>query len=115
MQIITTYANELYKLGLFIGVGNDEDDNPVFELDESLNRIDALVLIIRLLGREEAALSFDGINPFTDTPDWASKYLAYAYDQGITLGVSATQFAPDLNVTLQEFTTFILRVLGYHE
>jgi hypothetical protein len=50
-------------------------------------------------------------------PAWGNKYVAYGYSIGITAGINTehTLFAPDRQVTFQEFTAFLLRVLGYAE
>jgi len=111
------YADELKKLDLFLGTGTDTNGNPVYDLDSPLTRIQALVLVIRLLGLEEEALAFAGDRQFTDVPEWAWQYAAFAYMLGITNGVNETQtlFAADRPVTLQEFTAFLLRVLKYNE
>jgi len=108
------YAEELFKLGLFQGTGVDEDGSPIFSLEAPLNRLQALILTIRLLGLEEEALDFDGPNPFADvTYHRQVPYVAFAFENGLTQGVSANEFAPTQLVTLQEFTTFLLRALGY--
>jgi len=77
--------------------------------------MEALALVIRLMGLEESALAFTGHNPFGDTPDWGLRIAAFAYNEGITAGIGDGIFAPDRLVTLQEFTAFLLRVLGYSE
>ena len=113
---ITPYADELNKLGLFMGTVSGATP-PVYELDGQLTRIQALILVIRLMGLEEEALSGSGKNNLLDVPSWAVKYAVYAYQNGITTGVNAegTLFAPNRAVTCQEFTTFLLRSLGYRE
>ena len=62
-------------------------------------------------------MSFTGDNPFIDIPDWGDRYAAYGYYSGITVGINNehTLFAPDRDITFQEFTAFLLRVLGYNE
>ena len=112
---VISYADELFTLGLFLGYGTDDKGEPVFGLDDTLNRVQALVLTIRLLGLEEEALAFEGPHPFTDVFGWQTPYVAYAWDAGITKGISATRFGPNSPVTCQQFTTFILRVLGYRD
>ena len=112
---MSSYAYELYKLGLFLGIGDDEDGNPNFALELELNRRDALILTIRLLGLEEEALAYDGDCPFEDLEDWFVPYAAFAFANGITNGVSETKFGPRILVTYQQFTTFLLRALGYSE
>jgi|GEM_PF-2753854 len=109
------YANMLYTLGLFRGVGVDTDGNPIFAPEDRLNRIQALVLTLRLLGLENDVYAFEGENPFEDAAGWQVPYISYAYAHGITRGVSATRFAPSDYVTFQQFTTFLLRSLGYND
>jgi len=108
-------ADALYQINLLAGTGKDANGDPVFELERPLNRMESLVLVIRLMGLEEKAQGFTGTNPFTDTPDWGDRFAAFAYSEGITAGVSDTEFASDRLVTFQEFTAFALRVLGYSE
>ena len=111
------YADELYKLALFIGTGKDSNGDPIFSLEKPLSRIEALTLVIRLLGEEDAAISCACVNPFIDMPDWGVKYAAYGFANGLTVGVNDehTLFEPDRPVSLQEFSAFILRALGYYE
>jgi len=109
------YAAMLHDLGLFRGVRNDADGNPIFALEDSLNRIQALVLTLRLLGLEDEVYAFEGDNPFEDVAGWQVPYVSYAYEHGITRGVSAVRFAPSDYVTFQQFTTFLLRALGYND
>ncbi len=105
-------ADTLYELGLFKGVGTNEDGTPVFALENGANRIEGLIMLIRLLGEDEAALSFEGDCPFTDVPAWAKSYVAYAYDKGYTTGSSKTTFGTGA-LTPNAFLTFVLRALGY--
>ena len=110
-----SFADELYKRGLFQGYRIGSDGNPVFGLEDPLTRIQALILTIRLLGLEEEALAFEGVNPFGDVPKYAEPYTAFAYANGITNGVRPNRFEPDRPITAQEFTAFLLRVLGYSD
>ena len=47
-------------------------------------------MLIRVLGKEPAALKSDWTHPFTDVASWADKYVGYAYENVLTKGVSAT-------------------------
>ena len=114
LSVVSSYADELYKLGLFRGTSTDADGKPVYSLEGPLTRLQALILTIRLLGLEEEALAYTGPNPFKDVTYSANvPYVAFAYSKGLTKGVSAATFAPDRQVTCQQFTTFLLRTLGY--
>ena len=110
-------ADLLHNMNLFMGTGTDTAGNPIYELDRPATRIEALAIIIRLMGLESAANAYEGANPFTDTPDWADRIAAYAYANGITVGVNDdhTLFNADAPISYQEFTAFLLRVLGYYE
>ena len=48
-------ADALYALGLFQGTGTDAEGQPVFELDRAPTRYEALVMLVRLLGKEGEA------------------------------------------------------------
>ena len=105
-------ADVLNALELFQGTENG------YELDKPLTRMEALIMLIRLSGKELDALYLgDYSHPFTDAPDWedAGKYLGYAYENGLTAGVSATEFAPENRADLQMYITFVLRALGYKD
>lgn len=108
-------ANELYSLGLFRGTGTDENGNPVFELEREATRAEALVMLIRLLGKEAEALNGTYSHPFTDVPAWADKYVGYAYENGLTNGISATEFDPSSFSSADVYFTFVLRALGYSD
>lgn len=102
-------ADALNKLGLFQGTGNG------YELEKSLTRAEAVTMIVRLLGEEESAKQTKIAHPFTDVPEWASPYVGYAFTHNITKGVSETEFDSNSKVTLQQFLTFVLRILEYKD
>ncbi len=106
----TELAESLKSLGIFKGVSDTE-----FELDRVPTRAEALVMLIRLLGKEEEALLSDCRHPFTDTPEWADKYIGYAFENGLTNGISETKFAGEHRATREMYLTFVLRALGYSD
>ena len=55
----------------------------------------------------------ESTTPFTDVPAWAGPYVGYAYENGLTKGVSDTAFGSKETVTAAEYLTFVLRALGY--
>ena len=71
-------------------------------------------MFLRLIGEEQAALSYTGPQPFTDA-GWADRYIAYAYSRGYTKGVSATRFGLNDRLSAAHYVTFLLRALGYTE
>ncbi len=105
----TSYGDALYSLGLFRGTETG------YELDRQSTRIEGVVMLLRLLGEEEAALSYGGSHPFADVPAWADRYVAYAYHMGYTNGTSATTYTPNGIMTGNQFLTFILRALQYDD
>ena len=62
----TAEAETLYELGLFKGTGINADGTPVFSLENNATRLQALIMLIRLLGQEDEALATTAPNPFTD-------------------------------------------------
>lgn len=108
-------AEGLKALGLFNGVGTNADGSTNFDLGRAPNRVEAMVLLIRLLGKDAEASAYDVAKcPFDDVPNWAKGYVAYAYDNGLTNGVGGGKFGTD-NATLQQFETFVLRAMGYSD
>jgi len=102
-------AEKLKELGLFRGVSDTD-----FDLDREPTRAEALVMLIRALGEESAALGGTYAHPFTDVPDWADAYVGYAYQNGLTNGISATEFGTG-NASAAMYVTFMLRALGYSD
>lgn len=105
-------AYALKALGLFQGYGPTE-----FGLDETPTRIQALVMMIRLLGEESEALAASRENPFEDVPadSWAAPYVTYAYERGLTKGQTPSWFGCDAPADVRTYLTFVLRALGYRE
>ena len=106
-------AQELHEMGLFQGVGTNADGTPNFDLDRTMNRAEAVTMLVRLLGKEAEAKDGSWNIPFTDVASWAVPYVGYAYENGLTKGVSATAFGGTDTVTATQYLTFVLRALGY--
>ncbi len=103
-------ADILNSLGLFRGTGGG------YELENSATRIQALIMLIRLLGEEEEALNYTGDCPFNDvSAGQERKYVGYAYSKGYTSGTSKNSFTPAATVNFKDYTTFLLRALGYSD
>lgn len=105
-------AADLHSLGLFQGVSAD---SAAFDLERAPTRVEALVMLIRVLGKEAAALEGRWSHPFSDVPKWADSYVGYAYEQDLTTGVSDTHFGSFQTVDLASYLTFVLRALGYSD
>ena len=111
----TDAADTLYELGLFAGTGTDADGKPTYELDRTATRLEGIIMLLRLLGEIDDAKAYEGTSPFTDVPDWAKKYVDYAYYKKYTSGVSATEFGSDNELLGKAYLTFVLRALGYSD
>ena len=106
----TAAADALNALGLFQGTGEG------YELDRAPTRAEALVMLIRLLGRESEAKGFSGDCPLEDVAGrWMAPYVGWAYEHGITKGVSDDAFDPNSAANAQMYATFMLRALEYSE
>lgn len=104
-----TKAAALKQLRLFKGMSATD-----FDLDRAPTRTEAMVMLIRALGQEKEALSGSWSHPFTDVASWADKYIGYAYEKGLTKGMSSTQFGAG-NADADMYLTFMLRALGYSD
>lgn len=109
-------ADALAEMGLFQGTGTAYGKG--YDLEVTATRVMGVVMFLRLIGEEEAALASTATCPFADAPAWSQRYLAYAYEKGYTNGVGADgagrlYFAPDRAISAAEYMTLILRALGY--
>lgn len=109
----------LHAIGVFAGSPTPYGSG--YDLEQAPTRIQGLIMFLRLLGEEEAALSFtDETVVFRDVPAWARPYVAYAYSKGYTKGQEIDDqgrvaFGPNELMAPRDYMTFILRALGYTE
>lgn len=85
-----------------------------FMPDETLTRAMLVTILYRQAGSPAVG---DTELDFTDVAEnvWYYDAVAWAYENGITTGVTATEFAPDLPVTRQQMVTFLWRAAGEPE
>lgn len=106
----TDLADALNQMGLFLGTGKG------YELDRVSRRDEGLVMLLRLLGEESAALATTEVtHPFTDVRPWVNGYVSYAYDNALTNGTSATEYSSMMLIEPEHYMTFLLRALGYSD
>lgn len=98
----------LERLGLVQGTGNG------FEPQRSATRAEAVTMLLRLLGEEDAAGAETGACPFSDG-GWAARYLTYAWKRGLVQGRSANYFGSSELVDVRDYLTMVLRALGYSD
>ena len=106
-------ADALNTMGLF--KGDETGYGSGYALERNATRLEGLIMFIRLLGEEDEALASTSTHPFSDVPNWASKYVAYAYEKGYTKGTWVNTFGTNDTLTAQHFVTLLLRALGYEE
>lgn len=109
-------ANALRALSLFRGTGSGIGGG--YELERAPSRIEAIIMLIRMLGEEDAALACTAAHPFTDVPDWCAPYVAYAYEKGYSNGIGKDRYGHELfgtqyGASALQYTEFMLRALGY--
>ena len=109
----TVSAETLYALGLFQGKGTNTDGTPIYDLDSAPTRMEAVTMLVRLLGKENEAKAGTWETPFTDVDDWAKPYVGYAYVNGLTKGTGYSTFGGKSLITATQYLTFVLRALGY--
>jgi|GEM_PF-4028328 len=86
-----------------------------FALEALPTRIQGLVMLIRLTGNEEAALTETEDHPFTDIQPWADPYVTFANKKQWIKGVEEGRFGANDILTEQQYVTLLLRALGYTE
>jgi hypothetical protein len=101
-------ANALKVLDIFVG----RQDG--FALDQELTRVEAAVILLRLLGKESAALAEKRPHPFVDVPEWAGDHIGYLYQNALINGMSETHFG-NSSVTFDQMMTMLMRALGYDD
>ena len=90
--------------GITTGVGND-----LFAPEQSCTRVQIVTFLWRAAGSPEPK----AMSSFTDVPASAyyAKAVAWAVENGITNGMTATMFAPDAACTRGQSVTFLYRAL----
>jgi hypothetical protein len=100
-------ARLLYDLHLLKGT------NKGFEEEKTMYRSEAAVMLTRLLGGEKEALRKKIKPPFTDVPAWASPYVGWLYQKGLTKGTGGKKYSPNKTTTYGEYVLFLGRSLGW--
>lgn len=108
-------ARTLGALGLMNGVGTNADGSVNYDLSGGADRQTATTMLVRLLGKEQAASQGSWRLPFADYSAWAKPYVGYAYKNGLVNGLSAESFGGTKAITAQQYITMLLRALGYSD
>jgi len=102
-------ADTLKAAGFFKGTTNG------YELDRAPSRVEAAVMLVRMLGKETFVQENAFDHPFTDVPSWADAYVGYLYTNGLTSGTSTTTYGSEDMITANQYVTFLLRSLNYDD
>ena len=104
-----TVGEELKALGVLKG---DEKGN--LNPDQQLTREQAIVVLVRMMGKEADAIATTKASSFKDIKGtYYGSYIAYAEIQGWTNGLSTGVFGFGKPATIDEIYAFMLRALGY--
>ena len=104
------YYSDAVDLCYGLGIVNGMTDT-TFGPDLSITRGQMVTLLYRMgmdyIPQQEC--------PFTDVPAdaWYAAAVQWAYENGITTGISQTEFAPDKPVTREQMATFLHRYAQY--
>ena len=99
------YVMYAYENGLMVGTSDD-----MFSPDQTASR----AMIVTVLWRIAGSPGADGTNAFADIKDdWYKDAVQWAVNNGITDGISETQFAPDAAVTREQLAAFLYRFAGF--
>ncbi|MGN1307256.1 MAG: S8 family serine peptidase [Faecousia sp.] len=87
--------------GLMEGVGNDR-----FDPEGEMTRAMLVTVLWRYAGKPKASG-----HPFTDVPagQWYSTAIAWAAENGVVNGTSATEFSPEVPVTREQMVAILFR------
>lgn len=101
------YVSFLAARGVADGIGGN-----LFAPDDSLTRAQFVTFLARVAAADVSAA---GTNQFTDvvSGSWYYPYVGWAYQNGITSGISATAFAPETKITREQMAVFAVRLLNY--
>lgn len=106
-------ADRLNALDLFEGQGTDVYGKPLYNLLRAFTKQDAVVMLVRYIGKTDEALAGEWTVPYTDVSDTAKPYVGYAISAGLVNGTGTETFGANDNVTASQFATLVLRALGY--
>jgi uncharacterized protein YjdB len=104
------YAKKLEQINVIRGTDLG------FELDRAPTRLEGIIMLIRLLGKEKDADNLLQLpTVFEDVPEWAWGYVNYAYINGLSKGIGNNMFGADGEMTGTQYMTLVIRALGYQD
>lgn len=103
-------AITLKNLGLISG--NNQGD---LELDRAPTIYEVAIMLVRMMGEEEMALSHKYEHPYENVPSWASCYVGYLYKKNIISNDDIKLFASEESLNAPEFVELLLKVVRREE
>jgi peroxiredoxin len=106
-----SYATKLSTIDVFKGSDSG------FELLRQPTRLEGLVMLIRLIGKEDEVLKLPANQKsvFSDVPLWGVRYANYAFSKKMTYGIGNGQFGSAQILSAKAYHTYLLRALGYDD
>lgn len=104
------YVDKMASLGVIKGTTKDN-----FSPDIPVTRAQAITMVIRLLGKEEAAKNKQlpaTIKNADSIPNWVKGYIAYAIDKGIISEKDFSDFRANDAIKRHEVAVIVVRALG---
>ena len=112
-DVTSKHNQEAIEVMQAVGVMSG-DDKGNFNPDQKVTRGEMAVVMANLLKLN--VKDFMGAKtPFTDVPQWAVPYVAACYADGITAGISATQYGFNYEVTTAQAALMMMKALGYFQ
>ncbi len=112
-DVTSKHNQEAIEVMQAVGVMSG-DDKGNFNPDQKVTRGEMAVVMANLLKLN--VKDFVGAKtPFTDVPEWAVPYVAACYADGITAGISATQYGFNYEVTTAQAALMMMKALGYFQ
>lgn len=104
----THWAAESIKALAEEGILSGRGDGK-FDIDGTITRAELIkIAVMSILGEADDAAA----NPFADASEhWAKAYIATAVKEGITTGITDTEFAPDGLITREQAATILHRAI----
>ena len=112
-DVDASYNQEAIEVLQAVGIMTGVDDAGNFNPDATVTRNEMAVIMSNLMAYNVA--TYSGTSPFTDVPDWAEPYVAACYTNGITAGISATEYGGDQTVTTAQAALMLMKALGYFQ
>ena len=111
--ILTPVANE--KIQSLIDAGLILGDSSGFRLGDNITRAEMVAMLIRLLNKDELAVSVKNMpSRFKDVElyNWANGYINLATSLGLIKGYPDGTFRPNSNISYEEVIALLVRTMG---